>query len=85
MNPFMRRSTADWYLVGLESDLPNLDNDGQRLAPKCKAFNIPQHGPVEPVEDIDFPGELKNQVLVFKYKDKYHAIDHVSKKDVPGP
>lgn len=78
MNPFIRRSTAAWYSVGLASELPNLDDDGQRVAPKCKAFAIPTNGPVERVEDIDLPGELKDQVLVFKYKGKYHAIDHVS-------
>lgn len=78
MNPFTRRSTATWHSVGLASELPNLDDDGQRVAPKCKAFTIPTNGPVERVEDIDLPGELKEQVLVFKYKGKYHAIDHVS-------
>jgi hypothetical protein len=78
MNPFTRRSTAAWYPVGLASELPNLDDDGQRVAPKCKAFAIPTNGPVTRVEDIDLPGELKDQVLVFKYKGKYHAIDHVS-------
>jgi hypothetical protein len=32
-----------------------------------------------PVEtNLDMPGDLKDQVLVFKYKDKIHAIDHVS-------
>jgi hypothetical protein len=78
MNPFTRRSTAAWYKIGLASELPNLDDDGQRVAPKCKAFTIPTNGPMKPVEDIDLPGELKDQVLVFKYKGKYHAIDHVS-------
>ncbi|KAJ5128861.1 hypothetical protein N7526_007027 [Penicillium atrosanguineum] len=30
-----------------------------------------------PVEaDIDTPGDLKDQVLVFKYKGKIHAVDH---------
>ena len=77
MNPF-RRSTAAWHSVGLASDLPDLDEDGQRVAPKCKAFTIPTNGAVERVEDIDLPGELKDQVLVFRYKGKYHAIDHVS-------
>lgn len=85
MNPFTRRSTAAWYSVGLASDLPNLDEDGQRVAPKCKAFTIPTNGPMERVEDIDLPGELKDQVLVFKYKGKYHAIDHVSLIRKPPP
>ncbi|RHZ55769.1 Rieske (2Fe-2S) protein [Aspergillus thermomutatus] len=49
---------------------------------KCKAFQIPNskaNGPQPecPVEaDIDLPGDLKDQVLVFKYKGKFHAVDH---------
>lgn len=77
MNPFTR-ATAAWHLVGLASEFPSIDDDN-RIVPRCKAFNIPKtNGAIEPVEDIDLPGELKDQVLVFKYKGKYHAIDHVS-------
>ncbi|KXG51929.1 uncharacterized protein PGRI_082130 [Penicillium griseofulvum] len=77
MNPFTR-STAAWHRVGLASEFPSIDDDA-RIVPRCKAFNIPKtNGPMEEVEDIDLPGELKDQVLVFKYKGKYHAIDHVS-------
>jgi hypothetical protein len=77
MNPFTRPSAA-WHLVGLASEFPSIDDDS-RIVPRCKAFNIPKaNDTIEPVEDIDLPGELKDQVLVFKYKGKYHAIDHVS-------
>lgn len=77
MNPFSR-SNSGWHLVGLASELSNIDDDC-RIVPRCKAFKIPRpNGPMERVEDIDLPGELKDQVLVFKYKGKYHAIDHVS-------
>lgn len=79
MNPFTR-ATAAWHLVGLASEFPSIDDDN-RIVPRCKAFNIPKtNGTIEPVEDIDLPGELKDQVLVFKYKGKYHAIDHVSQR-----
>ncbi|OQE13541.1 hypothetical protein PENFLA_c046G06209 [Penicillium flavigenum] len=75
MNPFTRPSAA-WHLVGLASEFPSID-DSSRIVPRCKAFNIPKtNDTIEPVEDIDLPGELKDQVLVFKYKGKYHAIDH---------
>ncbi|EKV06420.1 Rieske [Penicillium digitatum] len=75
MNPFTR-ATAIWHPVGLASEFPSIDDD-TRIMPRCKAFNIPKtNGAIEPVEDIDLPGELKDQVLVFKYKGKYHAIDH---------
>jgi hypothetical protein len=77
MNPFTR-PTAAWHRVGLASEFPSIDDDA-RIVPRCKAFDIPKtNGPMEEVEDIDLPGELKDQVLVFKYKGKYHAIDHVS-------
>ncbi|OQE36901.1 hypothetical protein PENCOP_c011G06645 [Penicillium coprophilum] len=75
MNPFTR-ATAAWYPVGYASEFPSIDDDA-RIVPRCKAFKIPKsNGAMEQVEDIDLPGELKDQVLVFKYKGKYHAIDH---------
>lgn len=86
MNFFRQPSQpgASWHPVGLASAFPDLslDNDDCRIKPGCKAFSIPKTiGPQEaPVEaDIDLPGnDLKDQVLVFKYKGKIHAIDHVS-------
>lgn len=75
---------AAWHLVGLASSLPDLseDNDNRQVTQACKAFTIPKTaGPRDaPVEaDIKLPGEdLKDQVMVFKYKGKVHAIDHVS-------
>lgn len=93
MNPFTRQTRADaaWHRVGLDSAFPDLslETASSRIAPRCKAFHIPQANgssePSAPVEaDIDLPGELKDQVLVFKYKGKIAAIDHVSmsKKNV---
>ncbi|KAB8231610.1 hypothetical protein BDV23DRAFT_182726 [Aspergillus alliaceus] len=80
MNPFVQRSPlAAWHPVGLASAFPDLslDNDCPRIAPSCKAFSIPSTSTGAPVEaDIDLPGNLKDQVLVFKYKGKIHAIDH---------
>lgn len=89
MNPFRAPSRLDgaWHKVGLASGFPDLDvdYDGRRITAKCKAFRIPNsktdgsqqsHCPIE--ADIDVPGDLKDQVLVFKYKGKFHAIDHVS-------
>lgn len=75
---------AAWHPVGLASALPDLslDNEDCQITQACKAFTIPKTaGPQDaPVEaDINLPGEdLKDQVLVFKYKGKVHAIDHVS-------
>lgn len=87
MNPFVwpGRADAAWHRVGLASAFPDLDlhKDAYRIAPRCKAFSIPKgqgpSGPDGPEEaDIDLPGDLKDQVLVFKYKGTIHAIDHVS-------
>jgi hypothetical protein len=84
-NPFRRQAGASWQRIGLTSELPDLvDDENYRIAPRCKAFTIPKEGgPSEQVEDIDMPGDMKEQVLVFKYKGKVHAVDHVSK--IPGP
>lgn len=90
MNPFIRKARADaaWHPVGLASSFPDLgsDNDGSRIAPRCKAFRIPEADglgePEAPVEaDIDLPEDLKDQVLVFKYKGNFHAINHVSEAE----
>ena len=84
MNPFQQQKAAKaWHRVGLVSSIPELENhDGYRMAPKCKAFIIPKDGtsdPQAPEEaDLDFSFNLANQVLVFKYQGKVHAVDHVS-------
>ncbi|KAJ5826173.1 hypothetical protein N7474_003311 [Penicillium riverlandense] len=84
MNPFRQQFRADssWHPVGLASSFPDLDldKDAYRIAPRCKAFRISTakaKAPEAPVEaDIDQPGDLKEQVLVFKYKGQVHAVDH---------
>lgn len=77
-------TSAAWHRVGLVSEFPDLaeetDNKG-RVRLGCKAFTIskpnePQEAPVE--ADLDIPDNLANQVLVFKYKGKINAVDHVS-------
>ncbi|GJN72598.1 hypothetical protein PLICBS_006673 [Purpureocillium lilacinum] len=85
MNPFIRKARADaaWHRVGLASSFPDLgsDADGARIAPRCKAFHVPradgtcEPGPPEEA-DLDLPGDMKDQVLVFKYKGNFHAVDH---------
>lgn len=87
MNPFIRRfqANATWHRVGVTSEFPELSEDQEcpHIAPGCKAFSIPKSDSTSdskaPSEaDLDAPGDLKDQVLVFKYKGQYHAIDHVS-------
>lgn len=86
MFPFFQRSRGDpWQKVGLASAFPDLslDKDCSRITPSCKAFRIPKangsssaDGPEE--ASLDTPGDMKDQVLVFQYKGKFHAVDHVS-------
>lgn len=86
MFPFFQRSRGDpWQKVGLASTFPDLslDKDCSKITPSCKAFHIPKadgsssaDGPEE--ANLDSPGDMKDQVLVFQYKGKFHAVDHVS-------
>ena len=55
--------------------------------PGCKIFHIPKDAPSQaaevevPLDIIESPShgeELTDQVLVFQYKGKVHAVDHVS-------
>ena len=82
MSPFIQPSQGTaWNLVGLTSAFPEitLEEDDACITAKCKAFSIPRTKDAAVQEvDIDLPGDLKDQVLVFKYKGKVHAIDHVS-------
>lgn len=86
MIPFFQRRRGDpWHLVGFTSAFPDLslDKDCSKITPSCKAFRIPKadgHSTPDTPEEasIEVPGDLKDQVLVFQYKGKFHAVDHVS-------
>jgi hypothetical protein len=84
------RTTA-WHFVGSASTFPNVTaEDGKKLAEKfscgdsmqagCRVFNIPKTGSEvceADLEDDFVANELRDQVLVFQYKGKFHAVDHV--------
>ncbi|KAJ5380678.1 uncharacterized protein N7496_003106 [Penicillium cataractarum] len=84
MIPFFQRARGDpWQRIGLASTFPDLslDKDCSKITPSCKAFRIPKadgfsssDGPEE--AEVEAPGDLKDQVLVFQYKGKFHAVDH---------
>ena len=90
MIPFFQRSRGDpWHRIGLASAFPDLSSnqpeDCSKITPSCKAFYIPSSngsssGDAPKEADIEAPGDLKDQVLVFQYKGKFHAVDHVSNK-----
>ncbi|KAH7263037.1 hypothetical protein BKA59DRAFT_520046 [Fusarium tricinctum] len=88
-NPFSR-SGAQWTFVGLTSTFPDVDDDAGNLAkhrlcntksiPGCKAFHIPKEdcssSKEVPIGDDALGQSLTDQVLVFQYKGKFHAVDH---------
>lgn len=91
LNPFSRKG-AQWTFAGYTSEFPDVDDDAGNLAkhrlcnaksiPGCKAFHIPKEDPslskeVE-IGDDALGQPLEDQVLVFQYKGKFHAVDHVS-------
>lgn len=59
------------------------------FGPGCRVFQVPKDDPSQAAEvsvgDTDFEaGEaLKDQVLVFQYKGKFHAVDHVRLSPFP--
>ncbi|EEA19426.1 hypothetical protein TMatcc_009559 [Talaromyces marneffei ATCC 18224] len=70
-----------WYRVGLTSDFADIaegEDNGCQLTPSCKAFKIPNIVDQDAVEATlsELPKDLKDQVLIFKYRGKIHAIDH---------
>lgn len=75
-------------LANLRPTLPC--EDVSTKLPGCKVFSVPKEDPSKATEvsvtETDFEaseakGELKDQVLVFQYRGKFHAVDHVSLSD----
>lgn len=84
------RSGADWFSVGRLSTFPNItgpDDAASGLKTSCKTFHVPTDDSSQSKAvmtpggcgDGDSEGQgLADQVLVFQYRGKFHAIDHVS-------
>jgi len=81
-----------WVCAGLVSSYPNIDGSsrigGQQpcnglYIPGCRVFSVPREKSLEPTEvaidDWNSPesGSTRDQVMVFQYKGKIMAIDHV--------
>lgn len=59
-----------------------MSNGMSNSAPGCKVFTVPKSD-VAAASEVPLPhvhegADLKDQVLVFRYRGKFHAIDHVS-------
>ncbi|KAI3534101.1 Rieske domain-containing protein [Colletotrichum filicis] len=70
-----------------EGNLSDLRFCGTDLKSGCKVFQVRKSDPSRSTEVLLAPdvlnyaeleGDLKDQVLVFKFKGKFHAVDHVS-------
>lgn len=73
--------------MGRVSEFPEVSQHTEdcQVTTACKAFRIPNAKGETPTEtDIQLPGELKDQVLVFRYKGAVHAIDHVRRASLLG-
>ncbi|OIW23421.1 hypothetical protein CONLIGDRAFT_586009 [Coniochaeta ligniaria NRRL 30616] len=76
------KSGSDWFPVGHASSFPDLVSQPLLCkgdaTPGCKVFHIPKQdtsqGTEVPIAEIG--GPLKEQVLVFRFRGKFHAIDH---------
>lgn len=93
-NAFVGTSrTGDaWFLAGSTTSFPNITASAgtvlsDRLpckgsfAPGCKIFHVPLTNSTQAAEvDLDdaVAAGLKEQVIVFQYQGKFHAVDHVS-------
>lgn len=92
LNPFSRQG-AQWTFVGRTSEFPDVDDDAGNLAkhrvcntksiPGCKAFHIPKED-ISSSKEVEIGDDalgkpLTDEVLIFQYKGKFHAVDHVSK------
>lgn len=86
------RADTQWLFVSLASAFLDVSLDGANLSqsracnvgfkPGCKAFyTSTEDGSLNPTglveADLDEASDLKSQVLVFRYKGEFHAIDHV--------
>ncbi|KAK4039274.1 hypothetical protein C8A01DRAFT_16730 [Parachaetomium inaequale] len=86
------RTGGEWFSVGVVSSFPDLGLDetesepqpqlcgNQGAQPGCKVFHVPKTDSSQRTE-VEIPPDdtvqdLTDQVLVFQYRGKFHAIDH---------
>jgi hypothetical protein len=86
------KPSSAWLFAGLASSYPDISVEGTSLSEEypcnigqrtgCRIFQVPRGDSSQSVEveldDPDMLKTLKDQVLVFRYRGKLHAIDHVS-------
>lgn len=64
-----------------ENEVRLCGGHGPNATPGCKVFQVPKDDPSQRTEVIlpvdEGAQDLTDQVLVFQYRGKFHAIDHV--------
>lgn len=86
------RAGDAWFCAGPASSYPDVDDETRvaeprpcqgKYIPGCRVFHVPREDSSKATEiaidDWKDPeaGTAKNQVMVFQYKGKFIAIDHV--------
>lgn len=82
-----------WFNAGEASSYPNIIDDARiadlRLCsddrlPGCRVFHVPPEDtslasevPIDEWKDPEVGGETKDQVMVFQYRGKFVAVNHV--------
>ncbi|AEO64588.1 uncharacterized protein THITE_2086081 [Thermothielavioides terrestris NRRL 8126] len=86
------RADQAWFSAGPASSYPDLSPGGESAAlsdprpcgadavPGCKVFSVPK-GDVAAASEVSLSevyegADLRDQVVVFQYRGKFHAIDH---------
>lgn len=87
------RPGAAWANVGPASSYPDIDDStivgsqrlcGGKYVAGCRVFHVPREDSSRATEiaiddwkDPEGGGDAKDQVMVFKYKEKFVAVNHV--------
>ena len=87
------RGGGAWFNVGGASSYPNIEDTSRvgehrscrgTTIPGCRIFHVPRNDSAQASEiaiddwkDAE-AGDAKDQVMIFQYKGKFLAVDHVS-------
>ncbi len=86
------RTAEKWFNAGLASTYPDIDDNvrigelrlcnGKHI-PGCRVFYVPREDGSQATEikiddwKDDEAGDTRNQVMIFQYRGKFIAVDHV--------
>jgi hypothetical protein len=87
------RAGNAWFCAGPVSSYPDVDDSTRvgeqrpcsgKFVPGCRVFHVPRDDSSRAVEvaiddwkDPEVGGDTKDQVMVFQYKGKFVAVNHV--------